>query len=100
MYLRHRTSFNAAFMSADPFAGLGPTNDPIREQVPTSYNCDWTGCSGEATAPGALCPKCQAEADACDPEATYCHSCLKVQVKAEGDLCAECFTDSVLYLQD
>ena len=67
MYLRHRSDFNRDFMTADPFADFDPTNDPIREQATTSYNCDWTGCPGEATAPGALCAKCQAEADACAP---------------------------------
>ena len=67
MYLRHRSDFSRDFMSFDPFADLDPTNHPDREQAPMSYICDWTGCSGKAPAPGALCPKCQAEADACAP---------------------------------
>ena len=35
-----------------------------------------------------------------EPEPINCHCCLKVQVKAEGDLCAECFADYIEHIND
>ena len=35
-----------------------------------------------------------------EDEPIMCHCCEEVDVKSEGDLCAECYADYVLHLND